>query len=100
MAKFKVLEEAGIRYQLTTWQGTVNVDDEAITYRYSEDDNGSEFYVYTEGSGYERVDFDSEESAKHKVIYAAILEWGNPEEFGVAGEEVDIDDELVKEYTE
>lgn len=98
MAIFTVKEEAYIKYQMTTWQGEIEMDGEAIAYRYSEDDNGSEFYIYTEGEGYNRVDWSAEGNEKYAALIAAISEWGGPEEFGPVGEEVEIDDMIVEDY--
>lgn len=98
MATFKVTEEAYVKYQMTTWQGAVEMDGETIEYRYSEDDNGSEFYVYSEGNGYDRVNWSEEGNQKYAALIAAIGEWGNPEDFGPVGEEVEIDDTVVEDY--
>ena len=43
--KFTVKETPYIRYQQTTYEGTFNFEGEDITFRFSEDDNGSEFYI-------------------------------------------------------
>ena len=98
MATFTVKEEAYVRYQMTTWQGEIEMDGETIAYRYSEDDNGSELYVYTEGDGYNQVDWSGEGNEKYATLMAAIGEWGNPEDFGSVGEEVEIDDTIVEDY--
>ena len=94
MAKIKVVKEAYIKYQLTTWQGVVEINGEEIKYRYSEHDNGDELYIY-DGNDWVESDLSEE---NHKVLYAAIQEWGNPEELGSAGEEVDIDDSYIEDY--
>jgi hypothetical protein len=96
MAKFKVIDEAYIKYQMTTWQGEIEINGETILYRYSEDDNGAELYVYNEADGWNRVEADDNEN--YAILYAAIGEWGNPEEFGAKGEEVEIDDTIVEDY--
>ena len=44
--KVTVKEEANIVYQMTTHQGVVEIDGEEVTYRYSEDDNGSNCALY------------------------------------------------------
>lgn len=98
MATFTVKDEAFIKYQMTTWQGEVEMNGESITYRYSEDNNGSEFYVWTEGRGFKQVDWSEEGNRKYATIVAAILEWGGAEEFGPAGEQVEIDDLIVEDY--
>ena len=98
MATFTVKEEAYVKYQMTTWQGEIEMEGESITYRYSEDDNGSEFYIWTEGSGFNRVDWSEEGNEKYTALIAAIGEWGGPEEFGSVGEEVEIDDTIVEDY--
>ena len=89
MAKFKVIDEAYIRYQMTTWQGEIEINGETILYRYSEDDNGTELYVYNEADGWSEAAVDDNEN--YAILYAAIGEWGNPEEFGAKGEEFEED---------
>lgn len=89
MAKFKVIDEAYIKYQMTTWQGEIEINGETILYRYSEDDNGAELYVYNEADGWNEASVDDNEN--YAILYAAIAEWGNPEEFGSSGEEFEED---------
>ena len=89
MAKFKVIDEAYIKYQMTTWQGEIEINGETILYRYSEDDNGAELYVYQEDSGWGQV--STEDNENWAILYSAIMEWGNPEEFGSSGEEFEED---------
>ena len=96
MAIFKVTEEAYIKYQLTTWQGEIEINGEKIIYRYSEDDNGAELYIYSESEGWEQVSTEDNES--FAILLAAIGEWGNPEELGPIGKEVEIDDIIVEDY--
>lgn len=91
--KFTVKETPYIRYQMTTHQGTVLFDDEEVTFRFSEDDNGSEFYILGE-KGFEQSPL---EDPKHIAIYAAIMEWGNPEELE-EGEEIELDQETLDLY--
>jgi len=94
MAKIKVVKEAYIKYQLTAWQGVVEINGEEIKYRYSEHDNGDELYIY---DGNDWVESDLSEEI-HRFLYSAIQEWGNPEEIGSLGEEVDIDDSFAEDY--
>jgi hypothetical protein len=94
MAKINIKECAYITYQRTTWQGEVEIKGKTITYRYSEDGNGAELYVYTENN-WQEVDVTEDNYA---ILYAAIIEWGNPEELGTDGDIIDIDDEIVNEY--
>lgn len=89
MAKFKVIDEAYVKYQMTTWQGEIEINGETILYRYSEDDNGAELYVFNEDQGWFQPDL--EENENHAMLYTAIMEWGNPEEFGASGEEFEED---------
>lgn len=98
MATFTIKEEAYIKYQLTTYQGTVEMDGEEVTYRFSADDNGEEFYIFNEDTGYERIEFYGEANEKYAPLLAAIGEWGNPEDMGPAGEVIEIDDEIVEDY--
>ena len=63
-----------------------------MTYRYSEDDNGSNFYVLTE-EGWN--DTSGLEGDKYVALYAAIMEaGGNPEWL----EEIEVGKELLEEY--
>ena len=94
MAKFTIKKEGYIKYQLTTWQGVVEMDGEEIKYRYSEHDNGDELYTY-DGNVWVESDLSEE---IHRFLYSAIQEWGNPEEIGSLGEEVDIDDSFAEDY--
>lgn len=89
MAKFKVIEEAYIKYQMTTWQGEIEINGETILYRWSEDDNGAELYIYIESEGWEQVSVEDNEN--WAILSAAIGEWGNPEEFGPSGKEFEED---------
>ena len=93
MKSFKVTEEAYIRYQMTTWQGEVEVNGQTIAYRYSEDDNGATLYILEEDGWVESP--IQEES--HILIYAAIMQYGNAEEFK-KGETVEIQDEDLEFY--
>jgi hypothetical protein len=94
MATFKVTKEAYIQYSLTTWQGEIEFEGEKIAYRFSEDENGQTLYIL---DGYNWVEADGSKQA-YAAIFAACNEWGNPEELGSAGEEVEIDDELIEDY--
>lgn len=94
MAKINIKEGAYIKYQRTTWQGEVEIKGETIIYRYSEDDNGSELYVFTENN-WQEVNTTEDNYA---TLYAAIIEWGNPKELGEDGDIIDIDDEIVNDY--
>ena len=71
----KIKEEGYIKYQMTTWQGEVNIDGEDIIYRWSEDDNGDEFFVLIEDN-WVSVDLADE---RYLAIYTAIMEYGTPE---------------------
>lgn len=98
MASFTVKEEAYVKYSMTTWQGEVEMDDEIINYRYSEDDNGAELYILGE-SGWESADLDEETgNEKHKLLWGAIMMWGTPEDFGSVGEVCDIDEDELEDY--
>lgn len=86
--RFEVLEEARIAYELVTYQGKIKVNGESIEYRYSEDNNGAEFFVYNEDN-WEEVDYDSNEN--WSALFHAIQAWGNPKEFGEDGEKFEED---------
>ena len=93
-----VLEEGYVKYSMTTWQGKVNMNGEEITYRYSEDNNGAELYVFEEGSGWDQVDYE-DGSENHKLLWATIQAWGNPEELGTPEEgPVDLDMTVIEDY--
>jgi len=94
MAKFTVKSEAYVRYMMTTWQGEVTVNGKDITYRYSEDDNGATLFTLENEDWVE----SSLESEEHQIIWGAIMAWGNPEEFGSTGAEVEIDDDELEDY--
>ena len=94
MKEFKVKEPAYIAYQLTTYQGSVEIEGEEVKFRYSEDDNGDEFFVLSE-EGWEASDLSD---PKHLLIYAAIGEWGNPEDWEV-DQLIELDDETLEMYS-
>lgn len=96
MAKFKVTAEAYVKYEMTTWQGGVEINGETILYRYSEDNNGANLYVYQNDSGWGEV--STEDNENWAILYSAIMEWGNPTELGPTGEECEIDDTIVEDY--
>lgn len=94
MAKFTVKSEAYVKYMMTTWQGEVTINGIDIKYRYSEDDNGAELYIF-DGNEWIASNLEKEE---HKILWAAIMAWGNPEEFGSTGAEVEMDDDEIEDY--
>ena len=85
---FEVLEEASVVYELVTYEGEIKVNGESLRYRYSEDDNGVDFFIYLE-NGWESVDYDSNES--YGAIFHAIQMYGNPKEFGKTGDQFEED---------
>lgn len=90
--KVTVKEEANIVYQMTTHQGVAEIDGEEVTYRYSEDDNGSNFYILTEEGWNDTIGLEED---KYVALYAAIMEaGGNPEWL----EEMEVEQELIEEY--
>lgn len=94
MNKIKIKEEASIIYQRTTHQGKVEINGESLEYRYSEDDNGMEFYIYTD-NGWEEVDYSE---GSYAILYAAIMECGNPEELGTTDSIIEISDETINDF--
>ena len=96
MATFKVKEEAYVKYQMTTWQGEIEINGETILYRWSEDDNGADLFVYSEENGWDSV--SAADNENFTILLAAIGEWGNPEDLGPVGEEVEIDDTIIEDY--
>ena len=92
--KFTVKEPGYIAYQLTTYQGSVEIEGEVIEFRKSEDDNGDEFFVLSE-EGWEASDLSD---PKHLLIYAAIGEWGSPEDWEV-DQLIELDDDTLEMYS-
>jgi hypothetical protein len=95
MAQINIKEAAYCAYQRTTWQGMVEIKGETITYRYSEDDNGAEMYVLLEDN-WEEVDTSE---GIYAVLNAAIMEYGTAEDLGESGDIIDIDDEIIEDYS-
>jgi len=91
MVTFTVKEKAYVRYSLTTWQGEAEYEGETLRYRFSEDDNGQEAFVWTDEGWSHAHPFCA-------VILATVSEWGSPEEFGHIDEKVEIDDEILEDY--
>jgi hypothetical protein len=91
MTKINIKEGAGIVYQRTTFQGVVEINGETITYRYSEDDNGVELYVFTE-KGWQQADTTK---PNYAILDTVLMEYGLGEMFS-DGECIEIDDELIK----
>lgn len=79
---FEVLEEASIVYEQVTYEGKIKINEETITYRYSEDDNGAYFYVHIDDN-WEEVDYGSNEN--YGILFHSIQMYGNPKEFGKSG---------------
>ena len=94
MAKIYIKKGAYVAYQRTTYQGEVEIAGEVIKYRWSEDDNGAEMYVLLEGNWKEV----NTSEGNYAVLYAAIMEWGNPEEFGDDNDTIDLDDSIIEDY--
>ena len=90
MAIFKVIKAANLQED-KLWQGELEYKGESLEYRYYDGWDGQEVHILTE-SGWER---DHELA---DVLYACCQEWGNPEEFGQAGEICEIDDDIVEDY--
>tara|TARA_B110000259_G_scaffold146126_1_gene164676 strand:- start:2500 stop:2787 length:288 start_codon:yes stop_codon:yes gene_type:complete len=94
MAKIYIKKGAYVAYQRTTYQGEVEIAGEEIIYRWSEDDNGAEMYVLLEGNWKEV----NTSEGNYAVLYAAIMEWGNPEEFGDDNDTIDLDESIIEDY--
>ena len=94
MAKITIKKEASLIYQRSTWQGTVEISGESITYRYSEDDNGAELYILQDNS-WNQVDVSE---GNYAILWASIMEWGTPEDMGTCGDTIDLDDEIIEDY--
>ena len=91
MAKFTVKSEATLQ-QSDLWQGTVECNGTDQQYRFYDGHDGQEVYVLTEQGWEQGTELGG-------IIYACCQEWGNPGEFGPIGEEIEIDDELVEDYS-
>ena len=93
-----VLEEGYVKYSMTTWQGKVDINGEEITYRYSEDDNGAQLYIFEEDNGWNELDYE-DGPENHKILSAVISAWGNPEELGGAADgPIDLDMTEIEDY--
>lgn len=64
----KLTQTYRMKYQLTTWQGAVEVDGTEYIFRYSEDDNGSQFFIFNDG--WEEVCI--EDKPVYEAIYYAV----------------------------
>jgi hypothetical protein len=93
-----VLDEAYVKYSRTTWQGEVEINGEAICYRYSEDDNGIEMFILTD-NGWEDADLSEDGPMNHRLLWGTIQAWGNPEELGGSADgPVDLDMTEIEDY--
>jgi hypothetical protein len=92
MANFKVVEEAYVKQESVLYQGEVEFEGNQLLYRYFEDNNGQDYYVFVEGEGW------VSEHPFIPILMACIGEWGSPVEFGKSGEDIDIDDVIVEDY--
>jgi hypothetical protein len=86
----KVVETPWVVYSLTTHQGKAEVDGKEIEFRFSEDDNGAQLYVLTDG-GWNEIEYD--EDSPEYVVFQACLQWP-PSDFGKPGEIIEIEDEF------
>lgn len=92
-----VVEEGYVKDRMTTWQGKVNLNGEEITYRFSEDYNGCELYVFEDG-GWDQIDYE-DGPENHRLLWATIQAWGNPEELGTPDQgPVDLDMTEIEDY--
>lgn len=86
----KVVERPYEVYYRATYQGKVEVRGQEIEFRFSEDNNGSEFYVF---NGKNWVESKYDEDSPEWVAYQACLQW-NPADFGEPGEIIEIEEDL------
>lgn len=93
MATFIVKEQAHIVYELTTWQGIVEVDGELIKYRISEDNNGVTMWIFN-GSDWIEYDSNNDSDPNKQAVLDACLEYGDPEEFGPIGDTFEFPEEF------
>ena len=92
-----VVEEGYVKYSMTTWQGKVDINGEEITYRYSEDNNGCELYVFEDGN-WDQIDYE-DGPENHRLLWGTIQAWGNPEELGTPSDgPVDLDMTEIEDY--
>ena len=92
MAIFKVVEKAYEKDSSILYQGEVEFEGKVLSYRYFEDHNGQDYFVFVEGEGW------VSEHPFIPVLMACISEWGSPVEFGQPGEECEIDDIDVEDF--
>lgn len=84
----KVIEQSHLIYRQETFEGIVELDGKQLKFRYSEDDNGSELYLWNEETkSWDEMDYDNPSHTDLSDICGAI----NPEEFGPAGSEWDVE---------
>ena len=96
---FKVLDEGYIKYSLTTWQGEIEINEEGILYRYSEDDNGATLYIWSEDEGWFEPDL-TDGPENYKILYGLIMMYGGtPEDLGAPSDVLaDIDMDELEDY--
>lgn len=80
----KVIEQSRLIYQRQTFEGIVEIDGKEVRFRYSEDDNGSEVYIWN-GTQWEDMNYDN---PSHIDLSEVCLEIG-PANFGKNGAEWD-----------
>lgn len=89
MNKVKIIDAAREVYWASTYQGVFEVDGTAVEFRFHENSNGAEFYVFIEGEGWVEM-YDMDDDSPEAIVYNMCLEM-NPEEWGSSGEEVEFE---------
>lgn len=91
MATIKIIEESSEIYWATTHEGTVEIDGTEVGYRYYEDSNGVEIYIYEEGEGW-TTDPSEDLGEIYDTLYDLLTEIA-VEELGSEGDEFDFEPE-------
>ena len=91
MATITVKEQPRIVSRRTSWQGSVEVNGETVDFRYVDDWDGLEFYVYRDNN-YREVSRDDMTEAE-QIAFDLCVEY-NVEEIGAAGETFEFPDDF------
>jgi len=91
MSTVKIVETPKEIYWSVTYEGTLEIDGVEVGYRFHEDSNGVEIFVYEDGEGW--TSDPSESLAEtYDVLYELLTEF-DCTELGNEGEEFEFDEE-------
>lgn len=85
MATIKVIEAASEIYWETTHQGTVEVNGVEVEYRYNENSNGIELYIYEEDGW--TADPSDDMAETYDLLWEMLGEFSLPDDLSEEGEE-------------